>query len=879
MFVQIAGKNVISPFKPAFSTVRSIKTNSEINNTNPDQLKVPPLSVRSKRIGKVIEHTQDTIGFGDTKIPFSIIEQVVDGKPVKYLEAEVDWRAMGRDSMRDSGERRKAELIQKLIETAKRQGVKLDLVGANLGGVKLKDFDLSNANLEGADLYEANLSGANLKGANLKRAILYEANLSGADLSEVDLEEANLTNANFTNAKLIGAKLIGAKLWAGVLNPTVKIDSIITVPFLEYLLDLTLYKFKEDLQNKNVLRNVLVLYLEKNPEETINVINEWEKTLTLPNEKKAWNNILEILQIPEILAQKRQALGRVEELAKSQSNELPTGICLKDENRNIIGTQVMAFQHLPETTEKVIQILLNKEELNKQLLNPRSELSTLLPELLNYTPEFLINEFNPNKKEFSVIQPSGPYQHSYHKYQNLLKHTLKVIQSVQESNTYKSSTKEEQIIMTLAALCHDLGKPTAMKKNIAQADDSHGSASVKLAYQIADRLNLPYSIKREIAEMVSLKEELTKLTEKHYFKLPYETKLHELAVRIGSEKNLERIFILGESDSFRVRDDLAYWNSYEGNRQKLIKNLLPIIKRYEHLNFPIISEVDKLIKHTNQRTLKTNNGSVVQLIDLRNSNENYAVNLHVTNELRDNQNSNKPKELNREAVEENSLLCLTYSNLPNSLRIFNDNSNALIMRTTPVNIDTVDVYSGNSKNLLRLGVDEPVQNSIRQMAFHKFEIIQREFIPENERVNSQDIVTYFDTNKIPENINQDLFKQTIKQIEEINKLLNYYQKYSTFPFGIDTKLTQKVETTIKLFSELVVKFDNHETMQKANYNQNNQGTPLEINEINGFRNELAAVLIRVPPEMNDEQLTAEKQKEIQFAIKHNIPIVLQKNTE
>ncbi len=70
-------------------------------------------------------------------------------------------------------------------------------------------------------------------------------------------------------------------------------------------------------------------------------------------------------------------------------------------------------------------------------------------------------------------------------------------------------------------------------------------------------------------------------------------------------------------------------------------------------------------------------------------------------------------------------------------------------------------------------------------------------------------------------------------------------------------------------------------MQKADYNPNNQDIPIEINEINeinGFRNELAAVLIRVSEGMNDEQLIAEKQKEIQFAIKHNIPIVLQKNT-
>ena len=62
--------------------------------------------------------------------------------------------------------------LHKLWLNGQKNGVKVDLCGANLSCA-----NLSGANLSGADLRDANLHGANLYGADL-----YGANLYGADL-------------------------------------------------------------------------------------------------------------------------------------------------------------------------------------------------------------------------------------------------------------------------------------------------------------------------------------------------------------------------------------------------------------------------------------------------------------------------------------------------------------------------------------------------------------------------------------------------------------------------------------------------------------------------------------------------------------------------
>ena len=65
--------------------------------------------------------------------------------------------------------------LKKILEKAKKDGVRADL---------------SSANLSSADLSSANLSSADLRFANLSYADLSYANLSSADLSSADLSQS-----------------------------------------------------------------------------------------------------------------------------------------------------------------------------------------------------------------------------------------------------------------------------------------------------------------------------------------------------------------------------------------------------------------------------------------------------------------------------------------------------------------------------------------------------------------------------------------------------------------------------------------------------------------------------------------------------------------
>ncbi|WP_414542432.1 pentapeptide repeat-containing protein [Nostoc sp. CCY0012] len=97
------------------------------------------------------------------------------------------------------------------------------LSGANLDSANLNNSSLNVANLIRADLSRAQLRGASLVRAeliraDLSRADLFEANLNSADLREATLRQANLRHANFSEASLKGCSLVGANLEMANLN-------------------------------------------------------------------------------------------------------------------------------------------------------------------------------------------------------------------------------------------------------------------------------------------------------------------------------------------------------------------------------------------------------------------------------------------------------------------------------------------------------------------------------------------------------------------------------------------------------------------------------------------------------------------------------------
>lgn len=92
-----------------------------------------------------------------------------------------------------------------------------DLSNADLSGADLSGADLLLTNFEGADLSRADLSVVDLSGATLSHArlggaILIQADLSGATLTGADLTGADLSGANLSSADLTGANLSQARL-------------------------------------------------------------------------------------------------------------------------------------------------------------------------------------------------------------------------------------------------------------------------------------------------------------------------------------------------------------------------------------------------------------------------------------------------------------------------------------------------------------------------------------------------------------------------------------------------------------------------------------------------------------------------------------------
>ena len=93
------------------------------------------------------------------------------------------------------------------------QGVRLDLVAADLSRARLVAADLSRAQLMVANLARANVSGASLSRADLTGAALSEANLAGANLSG-----ACLAGAHFRTVMLTGADLSNAIFGATIVT-------------------------------------------------------------------------------------------------------------------------------------------------------------------------------------------------------------------------------------------------------------------------------------------------------------------------------------------------------------------------------------------------------------------------------------------------------------------------------------------------------------------------------------------------------------------------------------------------------------------------------------------------------------------------------------
>lgn len=110
------------------------------------------------------------------------------------------------------------ESHKKWISSAKSEGEKANLEGADLRGAELEGVNLREANLAGANLQDAKLDKANLQEASLERADLSGASLVGANLFKASFREALLDNADLTNAggllagQFAGARLANAKL-------------------------------------------------------------------------------------------------------------------------------------------------------------------------------------------------------------------------------------------------------------------------------------------------------------------------------------------------------------------------------------------------------------------------------------------------------------------------------------------------------------------------------------------------------------------------------------------------------------------------------------------------------------------------------------------
>ena len=96
-------------------------------------------------------------------------------------------------------------VVPDLTFAASNCNLKRDLVKANLEGCDLGDAYLSRVDLTGAHLFNANLTGANLRYAEMEGANFTDSRLTGANLTNANLTNADLTGADFTDSNLTDA--------------------------------------------------------------------------------------------------------------------------------------------------------------------------------------------------------------------------------------------------------------------------------------------------------------------------------------------------------------------------------------------------------------------------------------------------------------------------------------------------------------------------------------------------------------------------------------------------------------------------------------------------------------------------------------------------
>ena len=86
-------------------------------------------------------------------------------------------------------------------------GVRADLTGQNLSGLRLPNLNFRDAILTDADFRDAVITGCNFRNAEL-----LWAKFQGADAEETDFGVADLRGTYFKDAKLAGANFKGADL-------------------------------------------------------------------------------------------------------------------------------------------------------------------------------------------------------------------------------------------------------------------------------------------------------------------------------------------------------------------------------------------------------------------------------------------------------------------------------------------------------------------------------------------------------------------------------------------------------------------------------------------------------------------------------------------
>jgi|GEM_PF-5949332 len=773
------------------------------------------------------------------------------------------------------------------------------LVGIPLQ-VFLENLDISNANMlesiiENVTMTNCNFSGVDFGHASISRSCFNRSNFSGANLANTNLIDAVFNDCNFTNTNFIGAKLTPNYTFSYEIN-----DELFG--FLDYILEYLSSKgnfltFNHFPFLKDIFENIN----KTQPAELKNLVDKYIASLT-GQKKFQFLRVLNLLGIKELLPD--HGFKRVEKLL-AENEQLPEAIRIN--LGGIEGIQTLAFKHLQSISKEIINILLNPQELEVQLLDPNSNLLTLVPELLSLalTKEKIrlfedSLKYRDPKNLYQLVYTPGPYQHNGHKYKLLLEHTLRVIQSIQNTDVYQNSADDNtRVILTLASLFHDLGKPTRLEEGHSDIDQDHGDKSLDIAYQILDRLGFDYNYKKEVIFLIKNKERLAKITETRPFTLPDEDMINALAIEIGSSKNWEMVLALGKWDSYRVFDDMTYWNNYKKNRGLLEEKLLPKIKYYENLNYPVINN-SRLFSNSKFQSYtwfenedKRNHHIEVSTIQ---PDPNLFLYLHYTDYL----DKDMGLDFNRPGFEKDFLMSATYSQIYGQPRIYKLNNSALIVNGTSTISGFLNLSSGDN-----LSTSNLVSNNtkLENTAIQKFNLIQS-YLYDNIIVNSREIIHFFRegsaSDKIPNSSN---FFKIIEDIEDIDFILNYYQRFNCFPFTPKDKKqidemteAQKVEyekslqlfnkfstiapTIIQKLSELMAKLHASDIVNFKNSNDYLRPIQTKVfnstnhNEFKMYFNQIEGVFIHLQKGYNMDNLSKDFRLQLRFAEKHNLPVLV-----